>query len=204
MKIQTWVKPLIASIGALIMCALLSACQSSKANVAKDDKGNKLDSKSYSSEITIKTQDNLEGKSFYVEGKKYHWFELTTEQQDKVLKIEKELEILADSLSIDEEKLELWGNKVAAISDELASNVEKLEEINVKLDKDTITFGDLGQISKELVGKSEQLQLNMRGYAEKMKLLQANKPYFDESKVKRIEAKARELKEYFGQIAATR
>jgi SMC interacting uncharacterized protein involved in chromosome segregation len=108
MKIQTWLKPLSASLGTLMMCALLSACQSSNASVAESytNKAN--------SDIQIRLHGKPQDKTFYIDGTRYEWSDLTTEKQSKVMKLEEELNVLASKLEINEEKMEKWANKVEA------------------------------------------------------------------------------------------
>ena len=197
MKIQTWIKPLVASLGTLMMCALLTACQSSNANVNEG-----YDNKAHSG-IQIRNHGKHQDKTFYVDGTRYEWSDLNKEQQSKIMKLEQELDLLASNLDIDEEEMEQWAKKIEAAAASIEVNVEGLEDITIEFDKDTISLTDIEKISNELVEKTGHIEVNMRGFEEKMRELEVKMPHIDESKIRAIEAKAKELEKVLTEIVTT-
>ncbi|WP_144391616.1 hypothetical protein [Pleionea sediminis] len=122
-------KPLLAAAGSAIMLALLTLIQPIDAGQERTIKADDVDGKS----LTIKYQED-EFPTYIVDGKKYHWQNLSQHQQHRLTQLEKALkasekllEKMAQTMEPASIELEIQARKMAQAAEALAATHESYD-----------------------------------------------------------------------------
>ena len=176
----------------LVMCIILSACQNTAA--ANQNDFSNIKSKS------IQINHSGEKRVYHVDGKRFTFKQLSTEQQQSIRKIEKQLKSLENIIEIDGEKIEKWGAKMEIVAERMEEEALKFEQNLKHLEFDQ---NKIESLSVELSKISSALEENMSVLSDKMKELEQKMPQIDQDKISQIEVQAQKLKTLLLEIAET-
>lgn len=193
--------PLLSMAATIIMCAILSACQSTNAS-AKRLSENSLERHHISDHHNIRIQDRNGQRLYAVDGKEFTYDQLSDEQKEKINQLEEKLSKLEIALELDSERMEKWSEKMEVVAERMEQEAEKLEDVMEALEFDLDTKSiDVEHISTSLNEASRHMEVKMGELEEKMRDMEINIPAIDEIKISEIEVHAEKLEKLLIEIS---
>jgi uncharacterized lipoprotein YehR (DUF1307 family) len=197
------VKPLISMLASLIMCVILSACQSSKASPKYIETLSSTDHSSsllQSGNHQIRILHDSENKNYIVNGKRFSFQQLSSEQKKRILELEAKLDKLEQSLTIDEERLETWSEKMELIAEQMEQEAEEFEDTFDDFDFEQGSR-ELEQVSLKIAKASRNLEDKMRQLEKSMRALQVEMPQINQQAISQLEVVAENMERILVEIA---
>jgi len=199
MSNNQFINPLLSMAATILMCAILSACQSTNASTDKISKisGNASDRHHISDHHNIRIREHNGQRLYSVNGKEFTYEQLSDEQKEKINQIDEKLSKLETALEFDSKRMEKWSQKMEREAERFEDVVEDLE-----FDMDAKSI-DVEHISKSLNEASRHMEIKMRDLEEKMHEMEIKMPAIDELKISEIEVQAEKMETALIEIAKT-
>lgn len=203
MLTNQWTKPLLSMSATFMMCAILSACQSSNASnyhYSNTDSSN---------HIHVQNHNGL--RSYEVNGKKFSFSQLSDEQKKKIKHIETQLNQLETAIEFESDEMEKWGDKMEAVAEKIELEAEQFENIMQDFEIDFQDDFENGEsftqemrlLSKKLTEASKILEVKMKKFETKMHSMQIDMPKIDQQKIADIKFQVRQYETLLVKIAET-
>ncbi|MCW8879161.1 MAG: hypothetical protein OQK04_17345 [Kangiellaceae bacterium] len=131
-----------------------------------------------SSRISILQSGDQYTRTYVVNGKRFTWSDLTTEQRETISKLEKEIENAERNLMVSERQLEAIEKILEVKADKLEEVTEKLEEIEKLRMTESISVAELEKFALkkekqalEIAEVMREKEVEMREFEEKIRQL---------------------------------
>ena len=181
----------------MIMCVILSACQSSKASTNYVDESS---SRSFSDSHQIRIKNDSESRIYTVGDKRFSFEQLSPEQKKSINELEEKLGKLEQFVEIDSQRMEHWGEKMEAISEQMEREAEAFEDVigDYDLDDGSQT---LEQFSLKMAKASKNLENKMQQLEKNMNAIQVEAPKLDHKRMLQLETEANRMTSLLIEIA---
>jgi chromosome segregation ATPase len=189
---QQWINPTLSMFATLLMCGILSVCQHSKASE------NRHEYTSHSKNHVVSIRNNNGERTYRVNDKSFTFDELSPEHQKKILKLEKNLELLEVEIEKSTEGMEEFSEQIERVAERMESEAEKLEQ---KMESIEFNSSDLAEMSKKLAAASSVLEVKMSKLEREMREIEVRMPDIDHEAIRNIEIEAKKYEELLVQIA---
>jgi uncharacterized protein YxjI len=200
MSTQQWTPPLLSMIATIIMCVLLSVCQSSNASNyhSQSTRSNSFSSNGHH----IHIKNNNGQRTFEVDGKTFSFEQLSEKQKKQINKVEEKLNNLEISIEIESDEMEQWSNKMEVVAEKMQFE-EIMHDFEVEEGiEDSKKFSqEMNRLSSELTKASQNLEIQMRTFEKKMHVLQADMPKINQQKLTSIENQSKKYEELLIEIS---
>jgi len=100
-------------------------------------------------EYDFTLHSNTKNNVYHVNGKSFHWADLTTEQQAKIKPIQDKMADIELLFKVEEKKLSAFSKQIEEKAQAIENEVSKLERISIKFNNDSINMRDIHKITKE-------------------------------------------------------
>jgi len=190
-------KPVISLFASMIMCAILSACQSSKASTKYV---NDSSAGFFSDNPQIRIQNDSGSRNYTVGSKRFSFKQLSHEQKKRINELEQKLSGLEHFVEIDSQRMEHWGEKMEAVAEQMELEAEAFEEVigEIEFEEDSQT---LERYSLKIAKASKNLEEKMQRFEKHMSAIQIEMPKLDHKKIMQLEAEAKKMERLLIEIA---
>ena len=201
MSNKQWTNPLLSMSATLIMCALLSACQSSNASNYQSQNSDSFLSNGHH----IQIQNHNGQRTYEVNNKKFSFDQLNDKQKEKINQIEKTLNSLEVAIDFESEEMERWSEKMEMVAENIEVETDNFEDImeGFEVDfEDSKSFSkEMNQLSKKLSKASKKLETKMNFFEKEINAIQESMPETDQDKISAIEFQAKKYEILLIEIA---
>ena len=189
----------------IVMCALLSVCQSTNASNKRISKVSEIstDSSSYthiSDNHHIHIHGNRDNRVYYVDGKEFTYEQLSDTQKKQINALHAKIGRLEDALDIESDRMEEWGEKMEKVAEKMEIEAEKMEDAMDSLEFDGHSHS-MQEFSEKMEKVSQNLEVKMLELEEQMHAMEIHMPEIDQQKISEIEEQARKLEKLLIEIS---
>lgn len=197
--------PLLSMAATIVMCALLSVCQSTNASTKHvsevSEISSDLEQRSYISDNHhIHIHGNHENRVYYVDGKEFSYKQLSDDQRKQIDKIHAKMAKLEDSLDLESNRMEEWGDKMEKVADKMEVEAEKMEDAMNSIEFDGHSHS-MKEFSEKMEKASRNLEVKMRELEKQMHAMELKMPAIDQQNISDIEEQTEKLEELLIEIS---